>query len=365
MNHEKIQIAILPGDGIGAEVTFAALPIFEQLNLPINLVLGDIGWEFWRREGTPIPQRTWDLIEQSDATLVGAVTSKPQREAYLERGGDSAVTYVSPIIQLRQRFALYANVRPCFSIKDKDQSQAFDFCVVRENTEGLYAGFDYYHVPESIYPLLQRHPNWCHRARDEISCTLRVQSREGLLKIFKFAFAYAHKQALPRVTLADKPNILRDSSAFAREIFETVALDYPNIQADILNIDGVALRLLKSPETFGVIVAENMFGDILADLGASVMGGLGLVPSMNMGDNKAYFEPAHGSGPCVAFNCANPSAMFLSIALLLDYIGYADAANQVRRAVVHVIQKQRCVTYDLGGNASTQAMAAAIIKACQ
>lgn len=358
---QEIKIAVLPGDGIGAEVLHAALPVFELLNLPVNLQLGDIGWNFWQQEGTPIPARTWDLIHTADVTLLGAVTSKPKREAVNEAGGMGSTAYLSPILQLRQALDLYANVRPCFSIK-KD-SPEFNVCIVRENTEGLYAGLDFYPLPQELHGIIQQQSKrWKAVNANEMSATLRLQTKNGWLRIFEFAFAYAVEKKMQRVTFADKPNVLRDSSAFAREHFESVASRYPQIHADILNVDAVALWLVRRPQQFGVIVAENMFADILSDVGAAVMGGLGFAPSANIGQHGTYFEPVHGSGPRMKMNSANPSAMFLTIGLMLEHLGFTQESVHVRQAVTSVVQEETEVTYDLGGNKTTQNMAEAILQ---
>lgn len=358
------KIAVLPGDGIGVDVTLEAVKVFNLFNVPVELCFGDIGWEFWKSEGNPVPQRTWDLIQQSDVTLLGAITSMPKREALNalpKELKNHPIEYVSPIIQLRQRLDLYANLRPCFNVGRS--TKEFNFAVIRENTEGLYAGFDYHPVPQELHPLLDNNAKWKNYNYDELSVSLRLQSKTGLLRLFKYAFEHAHKYQLSRVTFADKPNVLRQSSAFARECFEAIASQYSHIQADILNVDAVALWLVRRPEEFGVIVAENMFGDILSDLGAGVMGGLGFAPSANIGEKGAYFEPVHGSAPRVAPGRANPSAMFLTCAMLLDYIGYGNEALRIREAVNQVVKEQCHLTYDLGGKSSTSDMAQAILDA--
>ncbi|MFI4918868.1 MAG: isocitrate/isopropylmalate dehydrogenase family protein [Legionellales bacterium] len=365
MTSERLlRIAVLPGDGIGAEVTLAALPVFAALKIPVELCFGDIGWHFWEEEGTPIPARTWDLIGQCDTTLLGAITSKPHQEAMQALSAkcrDKNRSYVSPIIQLRQKLRLFANVRPCFNIQKG--TTLFDFCVIRENTEGLYAGFDYYPIPSQLLSLLENNPDWSTLPADEVSCTLRLQTKTGLTRLFVFAFEYALHHQMKNVTLADKPNVFRQSSHFVRTIFEAVAAQYPQITADILNVDAVALWMVRRPEMFDVIVAENMFGDILSDVGAGVMGGLGLAPSANLGPDSCYFEPVHGSAPRIGRNKANPCAMFLTIGLLLEHFNYKNQAQIIRDAVVKVVTSGQCVTYDLGGYASTQEMAQAILRA--
>ena len=161
MVNKKLKLAVLPGDGIGQDITSAAIPVLEALNIPVELTFGDVGWDFWCKEGTPIPERTWKLINSADATLLGAITSKPEREALKELAPElqqSQLKYVSPVIQLRQQLDLFANVRPCFNVKERIND--FNFCVIRENTEGLYAGFDYHPIPESLKTLLDTKYCW-------------------------------------------------------------------------------------------------------------------------------------------------------------------------------------------------------------
>ncbi|MHA6196090.1 isocitrate/isopropylmalate dehydrogenase family protein [Pseudomonas wadenswilerensis] len=360
------KVCVLPGDGIGIEVTEAVLPLFDTLNLPIDLSFGDIGWSCWQKEGNCIPDNTWKLISASNATLLGAITSKPLREAEAElspalRG--TGRVYVSPVIQLRQKLGLYANVRPVTDVLGDDR---YRFSVIRENTEGLYAGLDFASIPPGFEAVLaERERNgaaWTREGPDDATMSVRLQTRAGLTRLFRFAFEHAREQGFDRVTLADKPNVLRYSGAFARDILESVAADYPDIHSNIDNVDAVALWMVRRPERFGVIVAENMFGDILSDLGAGVMGGLGLAPSANIGAQGAYFEPVHGSAPAYAGqNRANPSAMFLTVALLLDHLGHGQAARAIRNAVSEVARSDQR-TYDLGGSASTREVAAAILQ---
>ncbi len=361
LNRKKIKVAILPGDGIGLEVMDAMLPIISVLSLPITYEIGDIGWSCWMREGNPIPSKTWDLIKKSDTVLLGATTSKPEKEAKAELRDQEKyknTTYVSPIISLRQQLDLFANVRPCFSTQE---DKNFNLCIIRENTEGLYSGFDFESLPTELNEMISKSPRWSNKMNDKIACTLRLQSSSGLQRIFEFAFEYAVKNNYHRVTYADKPNVLRHSSTLGRKHFEEVAARFPHIKADILNVDAVGMHLVTKPQMFGVIVAENMFGDILSDVAAGVMGGLGLAPSANIGLKYAYFEPVHGSGLHMQSNTANPSAMFFSLALLLNYFGYTHFASVINKAVVNVIRQKKMVTYDLKGKATTQAMAAAII----
>lgn len=289
-------VAVLPGDGIGPEVTSAALDVLDRLGLPLDLRFGEIGWECWRQEGNPVPARTWKLLEETDTCLLGAITSKPLREAEAELPDDlrgTGLTFVSPVIQLRQRLSLYANVRPVVDLVDG----RFDFTVIRENTEGLYAGYDFHGLEEALWNVVRDHPNAQASGPDASSVTLRLQTRFGMDRLLRHGFEYARSHGYDRLTLVDKPNVLRHSSNHLRERLELIAAEHPEIETEILNVDAVALWLVRRPERFGVLVAENMFGDILSDLGAGVMGGLGLAPSGNVGDHGSYFEPVHGSAP--------------------------------------------------------------------
>ncbi|KQR99493.1 3-isopropylmalate dehydrogenase [Williamsia sp. Leaf354] len=355
-------IAVLPGDGIGPEVTDAALPVIAAAGLDWDLEFGDVGWSCWQNEGDPVPERTWDLIDRTDGTLLAAITSKPLREAEAELPDDlrgTGRTFVSPVIQLRQRLGLYANLRPVTDFRD----DAFAFEVVRENTEGLYAGFDYHGLDGELWDLVSAHPNAAASGAADSSVSLRLQTRVGIDRLLRFAFERAVIGGHRLVTLADKPNVLRQSSNFLRGRLEAIAAEYPGIDTEIANVDAVALWMVKSPDRFGVIVAENMFGDILSDLGAGVMGGLGLAASANIGDGGCYFEPVHGSAPKMAgAGRANPIAMILTIAGLADHLGETEAATRIRSAVRAVIRSGTAVTYDLGGTATTGVAAKAVIE---
>lgn len=356
------KLLVLPGDGIGREVCDATLPVLNILSEPLKVEYGKIGWDCWKSQGNPVPDETWKQIDRSDAVLLGAITSKGKNQAEAELAPElqrRALEYVSPVIQLRQRLDLFANVRPVEHLIGN--RKPFRCCVIRENTEGLYVGMDQRGVPEHLRAMLN-HPNLERSGPDQATFSVRLQTRFGLERLFRHAFEYARREGHDRVTLADKPNVLRESGQFAADIFYSIASEYPEISADIQNVDAVALWLVKRPEEFGVIVAENMFGDILSDLAAGVMGGVGVAPSANVGNRVCYFEPVHGSAPRMADkDRANPSAMFLSLALTLSHLGFDEAAASIRKAVRAVIVRGRFVTYDLGGNAGTKTMAKAIL----
>lgn len=365
---KHLRIGVLPGDGIGREVMESALEVFQYLDISHEFLVGEIGFECWKKEGNTVPQATWDIIDQVDTVLLGAVTSKPLAEAEMELTDQlkgKGHKFVSPVIQLRQKLGLFANVRPVFDVVSKNPR--FNFCVIRENTEGLYAGLDFAEIPPSLKDLMIKERtkllNWEAEDLDHASCAIRLQTQKGLERLFIFAFEYAKKNSFTKITLADKPNVLRYSGHFAKTILERIATNYSDISFDIQNVDAVALQLVRKPEQYQVIVAENMFGDILSDLGAGIMGGLGFAPSANIGNQKSYFEPVHGSAPKHAnLNKANPSAMFLTIALMLKHHGFEKEGLKIERAVKKTIHEAEHLSYDLGGNASTKNMAKAIIE---
>ncbi|AZZ55577.1 isocitrate/isopropylmalate dehydrogenase family protein [Rathayibacter iranicus] len=352
MRGTKKSIAVLPGDGIGPEVMSAALPVLERLCPNLTLVAAKIGWECWCEAGDPVPAKTWELVRSSDATLLGAVTSKPAREAVAELApglDPTSLAYVSPVVQLRQQLSLNVNIRPILDLR----GEAFDFVVVRENTEGLYAGYDRFPLTEPLWSVVANHPNAVASGRPGTSATVRLQTRSGLESLLRRAFELASSRR-GFVSVADKPNVLRQSSRLVREVLESVAGDFPGIESEIINVDAAAMWIVTRPSRFDVLVAENMFGDILSDVGAGVMGGLGLASSSNIGAEHAYFEPVHGSAPrLVGTGRANPMAMFLTMAAMLDHLSETASAKRIRRAVGDVLREGRFVTYDLGGSAST------------
>ncbi len=356
-------VAVLPGDGIGPEVVDTVLPVIDRMGLPLEFRFGEVGWTSWCEHGDAMPPRTWKLLDETETCLLGAITSKPVREAEAElaehlRG--TGLSYVSPVVQLRQRLSLYANVRPVADVR----ADRFAFSVIRENTEGLYAGLDFHGLAPALWDVVKEHPNAAASGPEATSATLRLQTRFGVDRLLRFGFEHARANGYRRLTLADKPNVLRASSNALRGRLELIAADYPDIEPEILNVDAVALWMVRRPERFGVIIAENMFGDILSDLGAGVMGGLGLAPSGNIGEHGSYFEPVHGSAPAMAGqHKANPMALFLTVSLLLRHLELPAPAEQIRAAVRSVARARRAVTYDLGGTATTETATAAVESA--
>lgn len=355
---DRKKILVLPGDGIGRDVCQSALPLLDEFDLPLDVQFGDIGWEFWKSSGDPVPAHTWDQIANSDSVLLGAITSKPPAEAEAELAEDlrgRGLNYKSPVLQLRHKLDLFANVRSAYYMTGPQKPFRFD--VIRENTEGLYAGLDFVGIPVAMREVVQ-HQNIKRCGPNESAITLRLQTRFGLERLYRFAFEHARKSGFGKVTLADKPNVMRASSAFLRDIFQSIAADFPDIEPEIHNVDAIAMWMVTRPERFGVVVAENMFGDILSDLAGGVMGGLGLAASANIGTHGAYYEPVHGSAPALeGQDRANPAAMILTMSTMLRDMGYSDPADRLSDAVKTVIRKSRNLTYDFGGTLSTVQMA--------
>ncbi len=366
----KYKIAWLPGDGVGIDVMNATKLVLNKLELDAEYIHGDIGWEFWKTEGNPLPDRTIDILKQTDAALFGAITSKPKDEAAKELAlhlQSKGLDYFSPIVKLRQMFNLRTNLRPCkaYNGNPLNHKEGIDLVVFRENTQGLYAGVEFHPLPEQVFnTLLQNNAKmkkFENVPLDEIAVSTRIVTKEGCTNIVNEAFKYAQKFGYKTVTLVEKPNVLRETGGLMTRCAREVAKNYPDIELWETNIDAMCMWLVKNPENYGVLVAENMFGDIISDLAAQLVGGLGFASSGNIGDNYAVFEPTHGSAPKYAgMDKVNPIAMLLAAKLMLDYLGETEKADKLEKAVADVIREGKVRTYDMGGNSSTTEMAEAI-----
>jgi len=366
----KYRIAVLPGDGVGKDVIDAAMTVLKKLKLDADYRFGDIGWEFWCKEGNPLPDRTVQLLKETDVCLFGAITSKPKEEAERElapqlRG--KSLNYSSPIVALRQKFDLHTNLRPCkaFTGNPLNYRDDIDLVVFRENTEGLYAGIEYHPLPEKVmYAISETHPKMKRFAEvplEDIAVSLRVLTRKACQNIVRQAFTYAKKYGYKSVTVVEKPNILRETSGLMVREARKVALEFPEIELWEANIDAMAMWLVKNPQDYAVLVATNMFGDIISDLCAQLVGGLGFASSANIGDNYAVFEPTHGSAPKYAGTYkVNPMAMLLTTKLMLDYVGEEEMAARLEAAIARVVREGKVRTYDMGGDNTTLEVAEAV-----
>jgi isocitrate dehydrogenase (NAD+) len=364
----KYTVVAMPGDGIGETVLPEAIRVLDAVGFDAEYVHADIGWEFWVREGNALPDRTIELLEKHKLGLFGAITSKPKNEAELElkpelRG--QGHVYYSPIVGLRQRFDLDFCVRPCRSFPGNPlnfvrragdggvDEPAVDAVIFRQGTEGLYAGVEWTNPPKIVRDALNTHPKFKRFADTpghDLAISTRIFTRRACNRIVRAAFKYAVAHGYKSVTVCEKPNVLRETSGMMEEEARKVHQDFPDIQLWSTNIDAQMMWLTKNPEDYGVIVAGNMFGDIVSDAYAGLVGGLGFACSANIGDEVAVFEPTHGSAPKYAEldpPIVNPIAMILSAAMMLDHVGETGKAKRVRDAVAEVVRAGRVRTYDM------------------
>ena len=323
----KYQIAVIPGDGIGKEVMEATISVLDELNIDFDYVYGIAGDECNEEHGTPLPQETIDIIRDSDACLFGAA-------------GETAADV---IVKIRQEMKMFANLRPVKSYPNtKSIFENVDFMIVRENTEGLYI------------------VNQEEESEDG-AIAKRIITREAEERIINYAFQYAKDNNRTKVTAVHKAKVLKKTDGLFKKIFYEVAEKYPDIDTEDFYVDATAMYLVTQPQEFQVIVTTNLFGDILSDEGAGLVGGLGLTPSANIGADGALFEPVHGSAPDIAGQQkANPIAMMLSAIMMLRYLGENEAANKFDAAILKVLNEGKTLTSDLGGSSTTIEVAQAI-----
>jgi isocitrate/isopropylmalate dehydrogenase len=367
---KKYRIAWLPGDGIGVEVLEGARIVLDQLGLNAAFIHGDIGWEFWRQEGDALPARTIDLLNGVDAAMFGAITSKPVKAAELEldaglRG--RGLVYRSPIVRMRQLFDLYICLRPCKAYPGNplNYRENIDLVVFRENTEDLYAGVEFHPVPDELAKLLSSISKpfapFKDLASDQYAISTKINTKRGCERILRAAFQFARKSGRKKVTVVHKANVVRATDGLFLETAQEVAKDYPDIVMDEANIDAMCMWLLKNPFNYDVLVAPNLYGDILSDLCAQMVGGLGFGCSGNIGEKLAVFEPTHGSAPKYAGLCkVNPIATILAAKMMLDWLGETEMASSLENATAKVIAQGSVRTYDMGGNNTTLELARAI-----
>jgi 3-isopropylmalate dehydrogenase len=353
----QYQIAWLPGDGVGKDVMEAARIVLDALRLDAEYIPADIGWEFWCREGNPLPDRTLATLRQTDCALFGAITSKPIAEAAKELDPslqDKGLTYFSPIVRLRQEFNLHTNLRPCKAYPGNplNYREGIDLVVFRENTEGLYAGVEFHPIPRTVFDALSVNPKMKRFAKyelEDLALSTRIMSRPACRNIVRQAFEYAQKHGRKSVTIVEKPNVLRETGGLMIRTAREVAKEYPDIPVWETNIDAQCMWLVKNPLDYDVLVAENMFGDILSDLAGGMVGGLGFASAANIGDDYAVFEPTHGSAPKYAGQYkVNPCAMLLTTRLMLEWLGERDSAHRLESAVAAVVAERKVGTYDVG-----------------
>lgn len=318
---------MIPGDGIGVEVMEATINVLDGLDVDFEYEYGIAGDKCNEENGTPLPEKTLEIIRDSDACLFGAA-------------GETAADV---IVRIRQEMKMFANLRP---VKSYPNTNALfddvDFMIVRENTEGLYVAGE-------------------EELTQEGALARRIITREAEERIIRYAFDYAVENNKSKVTAVHKANVLKKTDGLFKEIFYEIAKEYPDIETEDFYVDATAMYLITNPTNFEVIVTTNLFGDILSDEGAGLVGGLGLIPSANIGQDAALFEPVHGSAPDIAGQKkANPIAMLLSAEMMLRYLGENSEADRLDAAILKVLEDGENLTGDLGGSANTLEMAEAV-----
>ena len=394
---EKHNIVCLPGDGIGKVVLEESVRVLDAAGFEADYVEGDIGWEFWCTEGNPLPQRTLDLIAEHKIGLFGAITSKPKDEAFEELAPElqeKRLVYSSPIVGLRQHFGLDICLRPCQTYTGNPlnfirrgpngtiEEPKVDVAIFRQNTEGLYGGVEWSNPPSQVYDALMTHPKFSQNFGDapveEVSVSTRIFTKKYTERIVRAAFEHAKKYNYKSVTVCEKPNVIRETSGMMYKMAQQIqTADFPGIELWNTNIDAQMMWLTKNPENYGVIVAGNMFGDIVSDGFAGLIGGLGFACSAqyNPETGIGVFEPTHGSAPKYAdypVSIVNPIAMVESACMMLDFVDEQNIAGNIRKAIAEVVVEGKVQTYDMAkmsgkadvvekGAASTAQMADAII----
>lgn len=329
-----IKVTLIPGDGIGPEVSAATRAVLDASGAPLAWEVVEAGEHCIPEYGTPLPDHVLEAIRRNKVALKGPITTP------VGKG------FRSVNVTLRQSLQLYANVRPLRNWENvPSRYTGVDMVIVRENTEDLYAGIE-------------------HKVGRDAAESIKIITREASERIGRYAFELARREGRKKVTAVHKANIMKLSDGLFLESIRAVAKDYPEIECDDRIVDALCMNLVQQPEQFDVLVLPNLYGDIVSDLGAGLVGGLGVAPGANIGADGAVFEAVHGSAPLIAGkNLANPLAMILSGVEMLKYLGLSDEAARVNQAIEEVLPHKENLTPDLGGTAGTKEMAAAIVKA--
>lgn len=327
------KITMIPGDGIGPDISTAAKKVLEATGVPIEWEEQIAGEGAIEQFGTPLPEQVLESIRRNKVALKGPLTTPV------------GTGFRSVNVALRKELDLYANVRPAKTYEGiKSRYDDVDLVVVRENTEDLYAGVE-------------------HMVGEDAAESIKIITRKGSERICRFAFEYARKNKRRKVTAVHKANIMKCTDGLFLEVAGYVAKEYPDIEFEDRIVDNMSMQLVQKPELYDVMVAPNLYGDIISDICAGLVGGLGLAPGANFGHEVAIFEPVHGSAPKYAgMDKANPTAIILSGVLMLRYLKEEEAADKVENALAQVIREGKKVTYDLGGTASGSEMAEEIIR---
>lgn len=329
-------VTLIPGDGIGPEIAASLVDIFKAANVSIKFDIENAGIDIYNKTGSLIPDSLYESIEKNKIAIKGPITTP------IGKGFRSINVY------LRKKYDLYCNVRPSKSFKGiKTRYENIDLVIFRENTEGLYIGEEKWEDAEE---------------RESAIATKRI-TRKGSYRILKRAFEYARNNNLDTVTVVHKANILKITDGLFLEVARELSNSYPEINVEETIIDNMCMQLVTNPEKYKVIVTMNLYGDILSDLAAGLVGGLGVAPGANIGDDIAIFEAVHGSAPDIAgLNKANPIALLLSGVEMLKYLNMQDKASQIQNAINKVLNEGTVLTGDLGGTATTTEFTQKIIE---
>ncbi len=329
-------VVLIPGDGIGPEVSAGVRRVLDGAGVDIQWVELEAGAATIEQYGTQLPDHVVETIRKLGVALKGPLTTP------------IGTGFASANVGLRKRLDLYACLRPVRSIPGvKTRYENVDLVVVRENTEGLYSGIEHEVVPGVVE-------------------SLKISTERACRRISEFAFNYARKAGRKRITSLHKANIMKMTDGLFLRCARETAERFPDIQYGELIVDAASMRLVQHPEQFDILLCENLYGDIISDLTAGLIGGLGVAPGANLGETCALFEAVHGSAPDIAGRgLANPTGMLLSACLMLDHLGEITAAERIRRGVYHVLEEGKHTTRDLGGTAGTLEYADAVVAACQ
>jgi len=346
-------ITLIPGDGIGPEISEAMRRVVESTGVKIDWDVQEAGADAMEKYGTPLPEQVLDSIRKNKIAIKGPVTTP------IGSG------FRSVNVALRKELDLYVNLRPCYSLKGvKSRYEDIDLVIVRENTEDLYAGIEFEEGSKEAKELIDFLKARGAKIRfEDAGISIKPISITGSERIVRFAYEYARREGRKKVTAVHKANIMKHSDGLFLRVANEVGAKYPDIETEDRIVDNMCMQLVQKPELYDVLVCPNLYGDILSDLCSGLIGGLGMAPSANIGEEHAVFESVHGSAPKYAGqNKVNPSALILSSVLMLHHIGEREAADKVFTATRDVVAEGKHVTYDLGGTAGTSQMADAIIN---
>lgn len=331
-------VTLIPGDGIGPEISEAMKKVVEATGVKINWEIQNAGEEVYLKEGNPLPERVIDSIKKNKIAIKGPITTPV------------GTGFRSVNVSLRQALDLYACVRPCKSFKGaRTKYENVDLVIIRENTEDLYAGIEFKKgEPETIDLIKFIEEKTTKKIRFDSGISIKPISVFGTERIVRFAFEYARKNGRKKVTAVHKANIMKYSDGLFLEVAREVATRYPDIEFEDKIVDNMCMQLVQKPELYDVLVLPNLYGDIISDLAAGLIGGLGLAPGANIGDEYAVFEPTHGSAPKYkGLNKVNPFAIILSAVMMLNHIGEKEAASKIEKAISEIIKEGKYVTYDM------------------